>query len=100
MWNPIWTELFKKSAEKIEESATPILGVDKAAVRDALKSLGLFLDDFNAWVNLSGKVSQLMDKGVINLDVIKEETMLGIIIMETMTLDELSSLFYGQMKKR
>jgi hypothetical protein len=93
MWNPKWTDLFKKSAKNIEDYATPILGMDKATVQTALKSLGLYLDDFNTWVGLSKKVKSLMENGVINLDVIKENTLLGIIIMETMTLEQLSDLF-------
>lgn len=98
MWNPKWTELFKKSAKNIEDYATPILGMDKVTVQDALKSLGLYLDDFNAWVNLSKKVKKLMENGVINLDIIKEETLLGIIIMETMTLEQLSDLWNSNSK--
>ena len=93
MWNPIWTELFKKKAKEIEEHATPILGMEKTTVREALKSLGLYLDDFEAWVGLSKKVKSLMENGVINLDLIREETLLGIIVMETMTLEELSNIW-------
>jgi len=93
MWNPKWTELFKKNAKNIEDYATPILGMDKITVQNALKSLGLYLDDFNAWVSLSKKVRSLMENGVINLDVIKEKTLLSVIIMETMTLEQLSDLW-------
>jgi predicted transcriptional regulator len=92
-WNPKWTELFKKSAMKIEEYANPILGMEKTTIQNALKSLGLYLDNFDAWVGLSNKVKSLMENGVINLDVINEKTLLGIVIMETMTLEELSDLW-------
>ena len=55
--------------------------------------LGLNLDDFNAWVNLSKKVKGLMENGVINFDIIKEETLLCIIVMEPTTLEQISGLF-------
>ena len=93
MWNSKWTELFKISAKNVEDYATPILGMDKTNVQNALKSLGLYLDDFDAWVGLSKKVKSLMEDGVINLDVIKEKTLLSIIIMETMTLEQLSDIW-------
>jgi hypothetical protein len=67
--------------------------MEKTTVREALKSLGLYLDDFEAWVGLSKKVKSLMENGVINLDLIREETLLGIIVMETMTLEELSNIW-------
>jgi hypothetical protein len=34
-----------------------------------------------------------MEKGVINFDVIKEETLLGIIIMESMTIEDLMNVW-------
>jgi hypothetical protein len=34
-----------------------------------------------------------MENGVINFDVIKEETLLGLIIMESMTLEELTGIW-------
>lgn len=34
-----------------------------------------------------------MENGVINFDIIKEETLLGIIIMETRTLEQLLDLW-------
>jgi hypothetical protein len=103
MWSPIWTELFKKSAKTIEENSEQLLGVEKSIVQGAFKgfkSLGLFLDDFSAWINLSNRVKDLMKKGVINFDVISEETLFMLIstqaIMEKMgdlNLEQLSVLF-------
>ena len=95
MWSPKWAELFRKSAKTIEENSIPLLGVEKEAVQGTLKmikSVGLYLDDFNAWVNLSKKVKELMEMGVINLDVIKEETLLGIIVIETLQTEQLSDI--------
>jgi hypothetical protein len=96
MWSPKWTALFKKSAKTVEEYSMPLLGVDKTTFQNALngiKSLDLYLEDYDAWVNISKKVKTLMEKGVINFDVIKDETLLALIIMETANLEQLSVLF-------
>ena len=93
MWNSKWIEIFKNNAKAVEEYSAPFLELENASVHNALRSLGLCLDDFNTWVSLSKKVKALMESGVINFDIIKEETLLGIIIMETNSLEQLSALF-------
>jgi hypothetical protein len=88
--------VFNEKAKLIEQYSTPILkkfGMGKEDFHNAISSLGLCLDDFNEWINFSKKVKQLMDKGVISFDVIKEETLLGVIIMESMTLEELTGIW-------
>jgi hypothetical protein len=97
MWNPKWKEIFDQKAKTIEQHAAPLLkklGIEKERLRPALQYIGLCLDNFDSWVNFSKKVKSLMDNGVINLDVIKEKTLLGIIIMETFTEDELSEIWF------
>ena len=96
MWNEKWKEIFEKKAEIIEKYSEPFLrefGKDKEELHNAFRHLGFCLDDFKEWVNLSNKTKQLMEKGVINFDVIKEETLLGIIIMESMTIEELMNVW-------
>jgi len=96
IWNQKWKEIFEKKAELIEQYSEPFLkefGKDKEELHNAFRHLGFCLDDFKEWVNLSNKTKQLMEKGVINFDVIKEETLLGIIIMESMTIDELMNVW-------
>ena len=51
--------------------------------------IGLCLDDFDESVNLSKKVKQLIENGIINFDIIKESTLFATIIMETIPLEEL-----------
>jgi hypothetical protein len=96
IWNPKWKEIFANKAKAIEQNSAPFLdkfGIEKKDIHEALRNLGLCLDDFNAWVGLSKKVKTLMENGVINFDIIKQETLLGIIIMETMTTEELSNIW-------
>jgi len=42
---------------------------------------------------LSEKVKELLKNGVINFDVIKEETLFGLILMEVLTLEELTAIW-------
>jgi hypothetical protein len=92
-WNSKWTEIFENNANAIEEYSTPFLNVEKATLHNAIKSLGLCLDDFDTWVNLSKKAKTLMENGVINFDVVKEGTLLLLVFMEAMTVEQLSALF-------
>ena len=98
MWNHKWTELYNKGIKKFEEDPDNILGEAKEDFQNLLQELGFLFDDFNAWIELSKKVKQLMDNGVINLDLIKDETLLSVIIMETMGKEELSKLFMDKNK--
>lgn len=93
MWNPKWTEIFEENAKIAAEHTDPIFKLDKATIQDGLKSLGLCLDDFNEWLNVSKKVKELIEDGVINFDLIKEGDLLALIIMKTKTLEQLSGLF-------
>jgi len=93
IWNAKWKEIFDIKEKIIAENSKPItdkLGMD---LHSALKSMGLCLDDFNEWVNLSKKVKELMERGVINFDIIKEQTLFATVMMETMTLEQLTNIW-------
>jgi hypothetical protein len=101
IWHEKWKQIFEKKAEIIEKYSEPFLkkfGKDKEELHSAFRHMGFCLDDFNEWINLSNKTKQLMEKGVINFDVIKEETLLGIIIMESMTIEELTNVWNSDPK--
>jgi len=96
LWHEKWKEIFEKNAKTIEQHSEPLLkrfGIEKEGIHSALKYIGLCLDDFNTWVAFSKKVKELIEKGVINFDVIKDETLLSVIIMESMTLEELTNIW-------
>lgn len=93
MWNPKWTEIFRENVAIAAEQSAPILGIDKAAILSTLKSLDLDLADFDAWVNLSRKVEELIKNGIVNLDIIRQSTLLVILINETKTLEQLANLY-------
>jgi len=96
MWNEKWKEIFEKKAEIIEKYSEPFLrefGKDKEELHNAFRHLGFCLDNFNEWANLAKLVKQLIEKGVINFDIIKEQTLLGIILLESRTLEELTNVW-------
>ena len=101
-WNPKWTELFTKAVDGAEDEILPSMeryGLKKKDIHIAVQKLNLCLDDFDAWVGLSQKVKELMENGVINLDVIKQETLLGVIMLETMTTQQLSNIWEPETKQ-
>jgi hypothetical protein len=48
------------------------------------KRIGISLDNFDAWVELSKKAKSLIENGMLDFDIIKEETLLALLVMETM----------------
>jgi predicted transcriptional regulator len=93
MWNPKWTTVFEENAQVVAEQSAPLLRVNKATTANGIKSLGLCLDDFDTWINLSKKAKEMMENGIINFDIIKDTSLLMLITKETMTIEQLSNLF-------
>ena len=94
-WNPKWKEVFDKRAKIIERESAPFLekyGIPKEDIHSGLKHIGLTLDDYDAWVGLSKTAKSLIDNGLM-VDVIKESTLMGLLIMESMTLEEISEIW-------
>jgi len=97
MWNPIWKEIFDSKAKIIEETSDPLLkryGITKEKIRAIRKKIGLSLDNFDAWVELSKKAKSLIENGMLDFDIIKEETLFTLLIMETMTPEEIADYFW------
>jgi hypothetical protein len=95
-WNPKWTELFTKVADAAEDKVLPSMaryGLEKQDIHEGIRKLNLCLDDFDAWVALSKKVKELTENGVINLDVINQKTLFGVILLETMTTEQLQNIW-------
>lgn len=93
IWNPSWNDIFKRNAETLEEESAKKLKVNKTIIREGLQMLGLSFDEFKTYVNLSRMTEKLMQQGIINFDIIREQTLLTTIITETFSLEQLSSLF-------
>lgn len=95
LWNAKWTESFEAKAKKIEEQATPLLARynwDKENIHNLLDRIGFLLNNFETWVDFSKRVNGLMEKGIINLDLIRESTLFSVLITEGMTAEEIADL--------
>lgn len=95
-WNTKWKEIFDERARKIEQDSTPYLvqyGVKKEHISGTLKRMGLSLDDFEAWVSLSSKIKSMVEKGVVNFDIINEQMLVSLIIFQIKSAEDLSNLW-------
>ncbi|XHH09552.1 MAG: hypothetical protein ACFCUE_02680 [Candidatus Bathyarchaeia archaeon] len=94
-WSVKWSELFEAKTKVMEELTAPIFakyGFERKDTRTMLVRMGLLMNDFEAWVDLSNRVKSLMEKGIINLDLIRESTLLNVLIWEGMTAEEMANL--------
>ena len=92
MFSSKWREIFAHSAEAIEEHAPSFLGLDKTNIQETMRKLNLSLDDLDAWVALSKKAKELLEKGLLDFDVIKQETLFAVLIVENDYLDQFADL--------
>jgi len=95
LYNPKWIESFDAKAKKIEEKAAPLLvryGLDQQDIHYMLDRMGFLLKNLDAWIDFSNRVKGLMEKGIINFDLIRESTLFSVIIMEGMTAEEIADL--------
>jgi len=77
----------------LEKFSEKVLDEDQRKdVHEGLKYSSFLLDDFNAWINYSTLVKNLSKNGIINLDLIRDETLLSILISETLFLEEFSTI--------
>jgi hypothetical protein len=96
MWNHQWKEIFDTKAKIIEDTSPTYLqkfGIKKENISGALKRMGLSLDDFKMWIDFSAITKGLMEKGIINFDLIKDQTLLGLILLEAKDLEALSNIW-------
>lgn len=91
IWSSKWTERINQHVKILEEKSKPYLGVsiklnDKSV--EIADSLGIIqrgiksFDSFERWVLLSNEVKRLIDAGVVNFDVIKNKTLMLLIVSQ------------------
>ena len=52
------------------------------------------------WIDFTQVVKKLMENGVINFDQIKESTLMGLVILEAKSLEEISRILHPKDVKR
>jgi hypothetical protein len=87
-WNEKWTNIFENYVKPLNEvpgkyafteDEKEILSLD-----DVVKKTPLIIKELERWVALSIYIKELMQKGLINLDIIKNESLLSLILTELM----------------
>jgi hypothetical protein len=92
MWSLKWKERFEHNKESIGNNSKSIFGLDSQEIQENTEFVDSCLEDFNVWVNYANIVKKLIANGVVNFDQIKESTLLGLVILEAMSLEDLSKL--------
>jgi hypothetical protein len=96
IWNPIWKDIYEVKAQTVENNPPPVLkkfGITNEEIHNARKNIGLSLEDFNKWLELTKTVKSLMENGIIDFDLIKEEALFGLIIMQSMNVQQISEIW-------
>jgi len=97
MWNAKWKARFDEHAKIIEKcskemNAKIILKGVEINTSKVLKWSGKCADEFDNWVNLAKTVKTLIENG-INLDRIKQEALMGLVILQNANYQELATLY-------
>ncbi len=97
-WSPKWKENFRNALVMINES-TSLRGVKQEDIGNTIHDMGLCFDDLNAWKGFAKIAKGLIDKGVIDFGDVKDSTLLSLVVMEAMSLEDVSSLFKPENSK-
>jgi len=85
-WNKKWTEIIRQYIERTPFGAESLTvqknGKDIADIARFVKRAPIILGEFQNWVALANEVKNLMEKGFVNLDVIKNQTLLLLLVSE------------------
>jgi hypothetical protein len=91
-WSPKWGKIFYKSLVMINESTT-FLGLKQEDTEKTVHDVGLCLNELNAWKGLAKIAVGLIDRGVVDFDEILDSTLLSLLVMEALSLEDVAGLF-------
>jgi len=88
-WNEKWTEIFENYMKPLREESKKFSitadGKEIDDLKDFVIDLPVFLKDFELWVALANEAKKLIEIGLVNFDVIKNQTLATLIITELLT---------------
>jgi sporulation protein YlmC with PRC-barrel domain len=88
-WNPKWTEIFENYISPLKDAPKRYVvtadGKEIGELKDFVLDLPKFLKDFQAWVVVAKEAKRLMEKGLVNFDVITNETLGILLVSEVLT---------------
>jgi hypothetical protein len=88
-WNKKWTEIFESYIAPLKETPKKYSitadGEEIGELNDLVLGLPIVLKDFEIWVALANEAKRLVEEGLVNFDVIKNETLAIMIGTEVIT---------------
>jgi hypothetical protein len=87
-WNPKWTEIFENFGKYLEKHSEAFMGTTVRVNDITINPIELIdkstkaLKTLEDWILLSNYVKDLMQSGVINLDLISNRTLLSVILTQ------------------
>ena len=88
-WNEKWTEIFENCVKPLRETPKKYSlmadGEEIVDVNMMLVGLPDNLKVFESWVGLANEAKKLIEKGLVNFDVIKNKSLFSLIVTEIMT---------------
>jgi hypothetical protein len=87
-WNEKWINIFENYVKPLKTTPKKYTitedGKEIASLNEIAIKTPIVARDFERWVVLSDYVKKLMKKGLINLDIIKNESLLSLILTEVL----------------
>ena len=88
-WNEKWTEIFENYMKSLRETPKKYSitadGKEIGDLKDVVLDLPVFLKDFECWVALANVAKKLIESGLVNFDVITNQSLATLIISEVLT---------------
>jgi hypothetical protein len=94
-WSPIWSEIFHKSIVIVNDSTT-LLGIKQEDTEKTIHDVGLCLNELNTWKGFAKITTSLIEKSVVNFDEVADKTLLSLLLMEALSLEDVAGLFLFQ----
>ena len=88
-WNKKWTEIFEKYIEPLREAPKKYSitadGKEIGELKDFVIDFPVFLKDFELWMALANEAKKLIESGLVNFDIITNQSLATLIISEVLT---------------
>ena len=88
-WNEKWTEIFEKFMQPLRDAPKKYSitadGKEIRDLKDFIIDAPVVLKNFESWVALANIAKKLVERGLVNFDVISNETLAILLITEVLT---------------
>jgi hypothetical protein len=92
-WNEKWTEIFENYVSPLRETPKRYsLMADGEKIVDFNMMIGNMPDSlkvFESWIGLANEAKKLIEKGLVNFDIIKNKSLVSLIITEILTTQKI-----------